>query len=838
MNNRWCSLFAVDFYTGRQLGQLFIRYSRTNSYTICFRNMMAWMHDEICKITIVCHQKKTFAVFIQTTDWINTLRSVLHQFFYTATAKFIAHSSNIAAWFVQHDINFVGFVVEVNTLVVHSNHVAIWIDFLTQYSWMSIDLDFTLLDESVHTLAAAAVVRAFYGKGFFSHPNSQGHQQIANDLLACAKGEGVKAAQLILLENGLKQILAAIDCTKIGHISDVAWFWTGDYSAAQVKQICLRCDAAEPADAVVTKEIIPSTCAEAGKTVYTAKATLAGKELTDVREAPLPLLPHEVEAVDEVEATCDKPGNKAHFACKVCGNLFADADGKTQVKAEDVVVTLPHDLEAVAAVEATCGKPGNKAHYLCKVCGGLFADEAGKTALKAEDVILTKSHTLQEAAAVEPDCTTTGLKAHYKCSFCGKYFADAEAKQELKPEELVLPALGHQYGAPVWTWADDYSKATAETKCVCGLAESAEAEITIKTVDYTCTENGSITYTAAAKLRDQDVTDSKVITLDAAHHYTDGICTVCGDDINEYRAFRVFGSNRYKTAFKVANEMKEVLGIEKFESVVVASGTEFADALAGSYLAIRKNAPILLVRREYIPNVKDYIRQNVKTGGNVYILGGENAISMSMDLGLEGYQVKRLQGSNRYMTNLEILKEAKISEDEKEILVCTGKNFADSLSASALGKPILLVRDTLYEAQKEYLKSLGEGYRLVIIGGEKAVSASLEKELSAYGEIERLDGANRYETSMLLATRFLRDAEPEAAVLAYALNFPDGLCGGPLANALGGPLLLTHDVRSQDAIEYAREAEINYGYVLGGNGLVGDVATMDIFATDKIKVKN
>lgn len=57
---------------------------------------------------------------------------------------------------------------------------------------------------------------------------------------------------------------------------------------------------------------------------------------------------------------------------------------------------------------------------------------------------------------------------------------------------------------------------------------------------------------------------------------------------------RVAGDNRYETAIKTAEEMKAVLGVEKFDAIIVASGSEFADALAGSYLSAVKNAPILL----------------------------------------------------------------------------------------------------------------------------------------------------------------------------------------------------------------------------------------------------
>ena len=62
--------------------------------------------------------------------------------------------------------------------------------------------------------------------------------------------------------------------------------------------------------------------------------------------------------------------------------------------------------------------------------------------------------------------------------------------------------------------------------------------------------------------------------------------------------------------FWKADTLKDELGVSKFQNVIVASGTGFADALAGSYLAAQKNAPILLVRGANVNDVKNYIKYN------------------------------------------------------------------------------------------------------------------------------------------------------------------------------------------------------------------------------------
>lgn len=289
---------------------------------------------------------------------------------------------------------------------------------------------------------------------------------------------------------------------------------------------------------------------------------------------------------------------------------------------------------------------------------------------------------------------------------------------------------------------------------------------------------------------------------------------------------RIYGANRYETAFAAANALKDKRNVEKFPNIVIASGKGFADALAGSYLAAKKDAPILLVNSNFIEKTAAYIKGNLISGGTVYLLGGEAAIPSQMEAALTGYTVKRLAGSNRYETNLKILEETGVGDDE--ILIATGKGFADSLSASAVGKPILLVGKSLNDAQKALLSKCSG--KFVIIGGESAVNKAVEETLKTMGTVTRLGGSNRYETSVLVAKRFFQT--PTTAVLAYAKNFPDGLCGGPLAYAMGAPLILTATGSEAQAAAYTAEKGITSGYVLGGAGLISDNSCQMIFGSE------
>lgn len=302
--------------------------------------------------------------------------------------------------------------------------------------------------------------------------------------------------------------------------------------------------------------------------------------------------------------------------------------------------------------------------------------------------------------------------------------------------------------------------------------------------------------------------------------------------------FRVYGQSRYDTSLKIADAVREARGGEKFDAVIVTTGQKYADALSGSCLAKAVDAPILIADQDaQIKAVTAYIKANMKSDGTVYILGGEKAVPNTLEKGLIGYRVNRLGGVDRYETNLLILQAAeKAGCDTDEILVCTGTNFADSLSASATGMPILLVDQSLTSQQKAWLKK-HSGKTYDIIGGENAVLPAVEEQLEPYAssDVMRLAGADRYATSVLVADAFFE--APDKAVLAIGNNFPDGLCGGPLAMTENAPLLLVQNGSEKSAEEYCGNVGVSGGYVLGGNGLISDATALTVLHADSVEVK-
>ena len=295
--------------------------------------------------------------------------------------------------------------------------------------------------------------------------------------------------------------------------------------------------------------------------------------------------------------------------------------------------------------------------------------------------------------------------------------------------------------------------------------------------------------------------------------------------------YRIAGSNRYETALLIAKERMGISGSKTYPNAVIACGTNFADALGGTYLAAQYDAPILLVNdaNAIMEKMADSVKNNMEEGGTVFILGGEGAVQPYMEeaLAQRGItNVVRFAGASRYDTNLQILEYCGIKG--KSLMVCCGTSFADALSASAYGYPILLTGKTLTGEQEAFISENLPSYANMI-GGQGAVSTSVEKWFRGMNvEGRRYAGSNRYETSFLLAMDYCAE-QSYYAVLAYGMNFPDGLAGGLLAYQLGAPLFLVSDKNNN----YYRAEQFVCTYndcrvavTLGGPSLISE-ATVD-----------
>ncbi len=296
---------------------------------------------------------------------------------------------------------------------------------------------------------------------------------------------------------------------------------------------------------------------------------------------------------------------------------------------------------------------------------------------------------------------------------------------------------------------------------------------------------------------------------------------------------RIYDASRLAESIKTADELKKVLGVAQFDAIVIAKDSDFADALSGSYLAARKNAPILLINDGNHEEAYSYIRNNLKAEGTIYILGSEASVPSDFVHDMPFYRnVKRLAGTSRYMTNLEILNEAGMTSSG-DIFIVTGLGFADSLSSAAVGLPILMVDNNstaLKNSQKKFLQANVTG-KVYILGDTNAVNSSLEKQLKTYGPVTRIGGSSRWVTTRMVADQFF--SSPDYVVLAYGEDFADGLIASPLAYALHSPLLMAKTGKTGEARKYVAAKNISKAYIIGSKSYIDDATVRKIMQVDE-----
>ena len=93
---------------------------------------------------------------------------------------------------------------------------------------------------------------------------------------------------------------------------------------------------------------------------------------------------------------------------------------------------------------------------------------------------------------------------------------------------------------------------------------------------------------------------------------------------------RIYGADRYKTAVEISKAFKSNLN-KDVDTIVLASGEDYPDALCAGPLASSKNAAILLTNSKTLnEDTKEYIKANTNIK-NIIIVGGERSISSSVE---------------------------------------------------------------------------------------------------------------------------------------------------------------------------------------------------------------
>lgn len=282
---------------------------------------------------------------------------------------------------------------------------------------------------------------------------------------------------------------------------------------------------------------------------------------------------------------------------------------------------------------------------------------------------------------------------------------------------------------------------------------------------------------------------------------------------------RVAGANRYATAVEISQAYEP--GVE---TVFLATGENFPDALTAASRAGSLEGPVLLTRSDHLPSwTRDELER--LDPEQVIVVGGLSAVSQDVEDWAASLvpdaQLSRLAGTDRYATAALLSAQVESSE---VVYIATGLNFPDALAGSAVAgaqdAPVLLVRqDRLPQATRAELERLSPE-RIVVLGGDEAISPQVEQALGEYGAVERIAGSDRFGTAAALAQSLQTSSD---VYVATGADFPDALAGSARAAMTNSPVLLVRE-QTVPAVTWQEMVRLDPAriLVLGGEEVISE----------------
>jgi VCBS repeat-containing protein len=356
----------------------------------------------------------------------------------------------------------------------------------------------------------------------------------------------------------------------------------------------------------------------------------------------------------------------------------------------------------------------------------------------------------------------------------------------------------------------------------------------------TLNANGGFTFTPAAGYHGTDSFTYRAYDGSAYSNTVSVTITIHEGEGPLPPVINVAGATRFETAVE-ASKLAYPGGAQ---TVVIATGRNWPDALGGSALAGVLNGPILLTEPGSLPPV---VLAEIRRLGAVraVILGGTAAVSTAVENALKaelGGAVERIAGTDRYDTANKVARRV-ITElggaYSGTAFVATGGNFPDALAAAPLaaanGWPLYLSNPAsgISGATRTAMAGVSDA---IILGGTGAVPAAVQTNLGTWGFFtDRIAGTTRYDTAAKVAEYGVAYAGLgwNRVGIATGANYPDALAGGVLQGKVGSVMLLTPTERLCNEAGYALldcRNEVTTVTFFGGTAAVSQTARNDVAA--------
>ncbi|WP_139903779.1 cell wall-binding repeat-containing protein [Clostridium thermarum] len=183
---------------------------------------------------------------------------------------------------------------------------------------------------------------------------------------------------------------------------------------------------------------------------------------------------------------------------------------------------------------------------------------------------------------------------------------------------------------------------------------------------------------------------------------------------------RLSGKDRYETSIAIARE----LDVNSDTTVFLTTGANFPDALSIAPIAAAKQMPIILTEKTKLPDAAKQFFAETKIS-KVYTIGGYGAVALAPGQLTTTWE-KRIEGANRYETNLNVLAEFADELSFTYTFFATGQNFPDGLAGSALAglaiAPVILAEPNMPQNVVDELRYVKEYMNhKFLLGGDSVV---------------------------------------------------------------------------------------------------------------------
>ena len=206
---------------------------------------------------------------------------------------------------------------------------------------------------------------------------------------------------------------------------------------------------------------------------------------------------------------------------------------------------------------------------------------------------------------------------------------------------------------------------------------------------------------------------------------------------------QVTAKNKYELSYKIVNDVFNNSKITNPKKLVVVNGESIPDLISGSALAKAMKAPIVYYSKSYETKIVNLISDNYLKKQEIYIIGGTGAIPSTLDTKIKnkGYKVTRFAGSNRYETNMKVLKYVNGSCEDFLFVNCDDSlslklavRYQSTLDDSSNFCIAIVNKNTLTASQKTFFNPFAPKGLIrytYVVGTTSNITNNLQKTLRA-----------------------------------------------------------------------------------------------------------